>query len=230
MLSRVVLALDAVILESLVAICIGFAKGCCQCCELGAADRSLGILEKHDSNEVGRGIPMRQMRKFKMCPSPLVGILTKHLHPQWELPEANSHHKPMYSAGHKRHDVRFGRQLNTIHYAIFVRKKLRSTFNQAWICLLHLPLPQTASQNSPLIGLRNEEFIYARCFIYFGRPAWAGSSRLCSIIQTRLEHSEAAPIAHKLQHIGAVSLAFDIDMLSGWAWILELWHTPLSIY
>ncbi len=52
-LTRVVLALDAVILESLAAICIGFAKGCCRCCELGAADRSLGILEKHDSNEVG---------------------------------------------------------------------------------------------------------------------------------------------------------------------------------
>ena len=79
-LTRVVLALDALILKSLVTICIGFAIGSRRCCELGAAGRSLSILEIPNPNAVARGGTRREMRKCKMCPGPLVGILTKHLH------------------------------------------------------------------------------------------------------------------------------------------------------
>ena len=130
----------------------------------------------------------REMRKSKTCPSPLVGILIKHTHLQHELCGTNSDYKPRDGAGCKKHDARDGRQLNTIHYAFFVRKKLRSTFNQAWICLLHLPLPQIASQNLPLIGLRNEEFIYAwGCYLFcvcsqtvFNHPGTIGTLRSSS--------------------------------------------------
>ena len=51
-----VLALDAVILESLVAICIGFAKGCCRCCDFGAEIAVLAVFaktEKPNPSDVG---------------------------------------------------------------------------------------------------------------------------------------------------------------------------------
>ena len=137
-LTRVVLALDAVILDVIWAICIGFTIGSSRCHETRAAGCVLGILKKHDSNDVGRGATRREMRKSKKAPVPPLDTVMKYSHVQREAWWANSHRKPLSGAHRKMHDVRDGRQLNTIHYAIFVRKKLRSTFNQAWICLLHL--------------------------------------------------------------------------------------------